>query len=171
MAAELTTGTTYAGLMGVDTVSKEGYGYGHVYSQSGLEANDLLVALRGSNNSETVRAAGYLGGLAGFNSLRGTIDTSATGQWFVYSDNATTASTVGGIVGQNESNVTDKSVLDTVVNCAAVRRLRACLMGLRTRMIQTMTTFTRAKIVLLSMWAVSLASSRTAAMTGGLSAR
>lgn len=122
MAAELTTGTTYAGLMGVDTVSKEGYGYGHVYSQSGLEANDLLVALRGSNNSETVRAAGYLGGLAGFNSLRGTIDTSATGQWFVYSDNATTASTVGGIVGQNESNVTDKSVLDTVVNCAAVRR-------------------------------------------------
>ena len=122
MAAELTTGTTYANLMGVDTVSKEGCGYGNVYSQSGLAANDLLVALRGSNNSETVRAAGYLGGLAGFNSLRGTIDTSATGQWFVYSDNATTASTVGGIVGQNESNVTDKSVLDTVVNCAAVRR-------------------------------------------------
>lgn len=120
MAAELTTGTTYAGLKGVDTVSAQGYG--NVYSQSGLAANDLLVALRGSNNSETVRAAGYLGGLAGFNSLRGTIDTSATGQWFVYSDNATTASTVGGIVGQNESNVTDKSVLDTVVNCAAVRR-------------------------------------------------
>lgn len=120
MAAELTTGKTYADLKGVDTVSVQGYGY--VYSQSGLAANDLLVALRGSNNSETVRAAGYLGGLAGFNSLRGTIDTSATGQWFVYSDNATTASTVGGIVGQNESNVTDKSVLDTVVNCAAVRR-------------------------------------------------
>lgn len=122
MAAELTTGKTYANLMGVDTVSKEGCGYRNVYNQSGLAANDLLVALRGSNNSETVRAAGYLGGLAGFNSLRGTIDTSATGQWFVYSDNATTASTVGGIVGQNESNVTDKSVLDTVVNCAAVRR-------------------------------------------------
>lgn len=120
MAAELTTGKTYADLKGVDTVSVQGYG--NVYSQSGLAANDLLVALRGSNNSETVRAAGYLGGLAGFNSLRGTIDTSATGQWFVYSDNATTASTVGGIVGQNESNVTDKSVLDTVVNCAAVRR-------------------------------------------------
>lgn len=120
MAAELTTGKTYAGLKGVDTVSVQGYG--NVYSQSGLAANDLLVALRGSNNSETVRAAGYLGGLAGFNSLRGTIDTSATGKWFVYSDNATTASTVGGIVGQNESNVTDKSVLDTVVNCAAVRR-------------------------------------------------
>lgn len=120
MAAELTTGKTYAGLKGVDTVSVQGYGY--VYSQSGLAANDLLVALRGSNNSETVRAAGYLGGLAGFNSLRGTIDTSATGKWFVYSDNATTASTVGGIVGQNESNVTGKSVLDTVVNCAAVRR-------------------------------------------------
>ena len=122
MAAELTTGKTYANLMGVDTVSKEGCGYRNVYNQSGLAANDLLVALRGSNNSETVRADGYLGGLAGFNSLRGTIGTSATGQWFVYSDNATTASTVGGIIGQNESNVTDKSVLDTVVNCAAVRR-------------------------------------------------
>lgn len=129
MAAELTTGKTYANLMGVDTVSKEGCGYGNVYSQSGLAANDLLVALRGSNNSETVRAAGYLGGLAGFNSLRGTIDTSATGQWFVYSDNATTASTVGGIVGQNESNVTDKSVLDTVVNCAAVRRFTRVFNG------------------------------------------
>lgn len=120
MAAELTTGKTYAGLKGVDTVTDKGYT--NVYSDTGLAANDLLVALRGSNNSETVRAAGYLGGLAGFNSLRGTIDTSATGQWFVYSDNATTASTVGGIVGQNESNVTGKSVLDTVVNCAAVRR-------------------------------------------------
>lgn len=120
MAAELTTGTTYAGLKGVDTVTDKGYT--NVYNNTGLAANDLLVALRGSNNSETVRAAGYLGGLAGFNSLHGTIDTSATGQWFVYSDNATTASTVGGIVGQNESNVTDKSVLDTVVNCAAVRR-------------------------------------------------
>lgn len=133
MAAELTTGTTYAGLMGVDTVSKEGYGYGHVYSQSGLEANDLLVALRGSNNSETVRAEGYLGGLAGFNSLRGTIGTSATGKWFVYSDNATTASTVGGIVGQNESNVTDKSVLDTVVNCAAVRRFTRVFDGAKNK--------------------------------------
>lgn len=129
MAAELTTGKTYANLMGVDTVSKEGCGYRNVYNQSGLAANDLLVALRGSNNSETVRAAGYLGGLAGFNSLRGTIDTSATGKWFVYSDNATTASTVGGIVGQNESNVTDKSVLDTVVNCAAVRRFTRVFNG------------------------------------------
>ena len=120
MAAELTTGKTYADLKGVDTVTYKGYT--NVYNNTGLAANDLLVALRGSNNSETVRAAGYLGGLAGFNSLRGTIDTSATGKWFVYSDNATTASTVGGIVGQNESNVTGKSLLDTVVNCAAVRR-------------------------------------------------
>lgn len=127
MAAELTTGTTYAGLKGVDTVTDKGYT--NVYNNTGLAANDLLVALRGSNNSETVRAAGYLGGLAGFNSLRGTIDTSATGQWFVYSDNATTASTVGGIVGQNESNVTDKSVLDTVVNCAAVRRFTRVFNG------------------------------------------
>lgn len=133
MAAELTTGKTYANLMGVDTVSKEGCGYRNVYNQSGLAANDLLVALRGSNNSETVRADGYLGGLAGFNSLRGTIGTSATGQWFVYSDNATTASTVGGIIGQNESNVTDKSVLDTVVNCAAVRRFTRVFDGAKNK--------------------------------------
>lgn len=127
MAAELTTGTAYADLKGVDTVTKKGYT--DVYSDTGLAANDLLVGLRGSNNSETARAAGYLGGLAGFNSLHGTIDTSATGQWFVYSDNATTASTVGGIIGQNESNVTDKSVLDTVVNCAAVRRFTRVFNG------------------------------------------
>ena len=131
MAAELTTGTTYAGLKGVDTVTDKGYT--NVYNNTGLAANDLLVALRGSNNSETVRAAGYLGGLAGFNSLRGTIGTSATGQWFVYSDNATTASTVGGIVGQNESNVTDKSVLDTVVNCAAVRRFTRVFDGAKNK--------------------------------------
>lgn len=131
MAAELTTGKTYAGLKGVDTVTDKGYT--NVYNNTGLAANDLLVALRGSNNSETVCAAGYLGGLAGFNSLRGTIDTSATGQWFVYSDNATTASTVGGIVGQNESNVTDKSVLDTVVNCAAVRRFTRVFDGAKNK--------------------------------------
>lgn len=131
MAAELTTGKTYAGLKGVDTVTDKGYT--NVYNNTGLAANDLLVALRGSNNSETVRAAGNLGGLAGFNSLRGTIDTSATGQWFVYSDNATTASTVGGIVGQNESNVTDKSVLDTVVNCAAVRRFTRVFDGAKNK--------------------------------------
>lgn len=131
MAAELTTGKTYAGLKGVDTVTDNGYT--NVYNNTGLAANDLLVALRGSNNSETVRAAGYLGGLAGFNSLRGTIDTSATGKWFVYSDNATTASTVGGIVGQNESNVTDKSVLDTVVNCAAVRRFTRVFDGAKNK--------------------------------------
>ena len=131
MAAELTTGKTYAGLKGVDTVTDKGYT--NVYNNTGLAANDLLVALRGSNNSETVRAAGYLGGLAGFNSLRGTIDTSATGQWFVYSDNATTASTVGGIVGQNESNVTDKSVMDTVVNCAAVRRFTRVFDGAKNK--------------------------------------
>ena len=131
MAAELTTGKTYAGLKGVDTVTDNGYT--NVYNNTGLAANDLLVALRGSNNSETVRAAGYLGGLAGYNSLRGTIDTSATGQWFVYSDNATTASTVGGIVGQNESNVTDKSVLDTVVNCAAVRRFTRVFDGAKNK--------------------------------------
>ena len=79
MAAELTTGTTYAGLKGVDTVTDKGYT--NVYSDTGLAANDLLVALRGSNNSETVRAAGYLGGLAGLtlSAVQSTLPPPASG--------------------------------------------------------------------------------------------
>ena len=111
----------YAGLKGVDTVTNNGYT--NVYNATGLAVNDLLVGLRGSNYDMTNVAAGYLGGIAGFNSLNGSIRSTATGKWFVYGDNVPqTETTVGGIIGQNESNVTDGNVLDTVVNCAAVRR-------------------------------------------------
>lgn len=121
MAAELTKGTTYAGLKGVDTVTNKGYT--SVYNNTGLEANDLLVALRGSNKDMNNLASGHLGGITGFNGLKGSISSTATGKWFVYADNAARDdTTVGGIVGQNESNVTGTSALDTVVNCAAVRR-------------------------------------------------
>ena len=121
MAAELTKGTTYAGLKGVDTVTNNGYT--SVYNNTGLEANDLLVALRGSNKDMNNLASGHLGGITGFNGLKGSISSTATGKWFVYADNAARDdTTVGGIVGQNESNVTGTSALDTVVNCAAVRR-------------------------------------------------
>ena len=121
MAAELTKGTTYADLKGVDTVTKKGYT--DVYSDAGLAANDLLVGLRGSNKDMNNLASGHLGGITGFNGLNGSISSTATGKWFVYADNAARDdTTVGGIVGQNESNVTGTSALDTVVNCAAVRR-------------------------------------------------
>lgn len=121
MAAELTTGKTYAGLKGVDTVTDKGYT--NVYSDTGLAANDLLVALRGSNKDMNNLASGHLGGITGFNGLNGSISSTASGKWFVYADNAARDdTTVGGIVGQNESNVTGTSALDTVVNCAAVRR-------------------------------------------------
>lgn len=121
MAAELTTGKTYADLKGVDTVTDKGYT--NVYSDTGLAANDLLVALRGSNKDMNNLASGHLGGITGFNGLNGSISSTASGKWFVYADNAARDdTTVGGIVGQNESNVTGTSALDTVVNCAAVRR-------------------------------------------------
>lgn len=113
--------SSYAGLKGVDTVTDKGYT--SVYNDTGLAANDLLVGLRGSNKDMNNLASGHLGGITGFNGLNGSISSTATGKWFVYADNAARDdTTVGGIVGQNESNVTGTSALDTVVNCAAVRR-------------------------------------------------
>lgn len=113
--------SNFVDLKGVDTVTNKGYT--NVYSDTGLAANDLLVGLRGSNKDMNNLASGHLGGITGFNGLNGSISSTASGKWFVYADNAARDdTTVGGIVGQNESNVTGTSVLDTVVNCAAVRR-------------------------------------------------
>lgn len=113
--------SNFVDLKGVDTVTNKGYT--NVYSDTGLAANDLLVSLRGSNKDMNNLASGHLGGITGFNGLNGSISSTASGKWFVYADNAARDdTTVGGIVGQNESNVTGTSALDTVVNCAAVRR-------------------------------------------------
>lgn len=113
--------SNFVDLKGVDTVTNQGYT--NVYSDTGLAANDLLVGLRGSNKDMNNLASGHLGGITGFNGLNGSISSTASGKWFVYADNAARDdTTVGGIVGQNESNVTGTSALDTVVNCAAVRR-------------------------------------------------
>jgi len=113
--------SNFVALKGVDTVTNKGYT--NVYSDTGLAANDLLVGLRGSNKDMNNLASGHLGGITGFNGLNGSISSTASGKWFVYADNAARDdTTVGGIVGQNESNVTGTSALDTVVNCAAVRR-------------------------------------------------
>lgn len=113
--------SNFVDLKGVDTVTNKGYT--NVYSDTGLAANDLLVGLRGSNKDMNNLASGHLGGITGFNGLNGSISSTACGKWFVYADNAARDdTTVGGIVGQNESNVTGTSALDTVVNCAAVRR-------------------------------------------------
>lgn len=90
-------------------------------TKAGLAANDLTVVLRGNNNvdnNDSQRGSGYLGGITGYNSVTGAITDSATGRWFVYGDNISKASTIGGIVG---TNISSKD-LTTLVNCAAVRR-------------------------------------------------
>lgn len=107
-------GNTYDSLKGVDTVSKNNYS--EVYT-TGLSQNDLLVGLRGTTATNG-KSSGYLGGVAGFNTVNGTITGAATGKWFVYGDNTTVESKIGGMIGMNEA--TGKVKL--LVNCAAVRR-------------------------------------------------
>lgn len=108
-------GTAYNSLKGVDTVSKNNYN--NVYTATGLAENDLLVGLRGTTDTNG-KSSGYLGGVAGFNTVNGTITGAATGKWFVYGDNTTDESKIGGMIGMNEA--TGKVKL--LVNCAAVRR-------------------------------------------------
>lgn len=108
-------GDTYKDLKGVDTVSPNNYN--NVYT-TGLSQNDLLVGLRGTTAATTGKSSGYLGGVAGFNTVNGTITGAATGKWFVYGDNTTDESKIGGMIGMNEA--TGKVKL--LVNCAAVRR-------------------------------------------------
>ena len=107
-------GNTYNSLKGVDTVSKDGYG--NVYT-TGLAKNDLLVGLRGTTDTSG-KSSGYLGGVAGFNTVNGTITGAATGKWFVYGDNTTDESKIGGMIGMNEAT----GEVKLLVNCAAVRR-------------------------------------------------
>ena len=108
-------GTDYNNIKGVDTVSKSDYGT--VYTDTGLAKNDLLVGLRGTTDTSG-KSSGYLGGVAGFNTVNGTITGAATGKWFVYGDNTTDESKIGGVIGMNEATGEVKQL----VNCAAVRR-------------------------------------------------
>ena len=108
-------GNTYNNLKGVDTVSTNHYN--NVYTTS-LSQNDLLVGLRGTTAATTGKSSGYLGGVAGFNTVNGTITRAATGKWFVYGDNTTDESKIGGMIGMNEAT----GEVKLLVNCAAVRR-------------------------------------------------
>lgn len=108
-------GDTYNSLKGVDTVSKNNYS--EVYTATGLAENDLLVGLRGTTDTNG-KSSGYLGGVAGFNTVNGTITGAATGKWFVYGDNTTDESKIGGMIGMNEAT----GEVKLLVNCAAVRR-------------------------------------------------
>lgn len=108
-------GTAYDSLKGVDTVSPNHYNT--VYTTAGLAKNDLLVGLRGTT-ATTGKSSGYLGGVAGFNTVNGTITGAATGKWFVYGDNTTDESKIGGMIGMNEAT----GEVKLLVNCAAVRR-------------------------------------------------
>lgn len=107
----------YAALHGKDTVPETRDNSYSAYSGTALGRNALTVALRGCT-SDNDRANGYLGGITGFNAASGSIMSTATGNWFVYGDNVSTGSTVGGAVGQNET----AAEMAYVVNCAAVRR-------------------------------------------------
>ena len=109
-------GTAYDSLKGVDTVSLNNYS--EVYTATGLAKNDLLVGLRGTTAAATGKSSGYLGGVAGFNTVNGTITGAATGKWFVYGDNTTDESKIGGMIGMNEAT----GEVKLLVNCAAVRR-------------------------------------------------
>lgn len=106
---------TYKDLKGVDTVSQNHYS--EVYTTTGLSQNDLLVGLRGTTDTNG-KSSGYLGGVAGFNTVNGTISRAATGKWFVYGDNTTVESKIGGMIGMNEAT----GEVKLLVNCAAVRR-------------------------------------------------
>lgn len=108
-------GDTYNSLKGVDTVSTNNYN--NVYTATGLAKNDLLVGLRGTTAANG-KSSGYLGGVAGFNTVNGTITRAATGKWFVYGDNTTDESKIGGMIGMNEAT----GEVKLLVNCAAVRR-------------------------------------------------
>lgn len=108
-------GNTYNSLKGVDTVSPNKYNT--VYTTTGLSQNDLLVGLRGTTDTNG-KSSGYLGGVAGFNTVNGTITGAATGKWFVYGDNTTDESKIGGMIGMNEAT----GEVKLLVNCAAVRR-------------------------------------------------
>lgn len=108
-------GTAYNSLKGVDTVSSNNYNT--VYTTTGLSQNDLLVGLRGTTATNG-KSSGYLGGVAGFNTVNGTITGAATGKWFVYGDNTTDESKIGGMIGMNEAT----GEVKLLVNCAAVRR-------------------------------------------------
>lgn len=108
--------TAFTALRGVDAVRD--VGYTTVYTD-GLAKNQLTVALRGSATISTEEAAGYLGGVTGYNTDTGVLHDTATGKWFVYCDNGNVDNAViGGMIGQNES---DKDMTN-LLNCAAVRR-------------------------------------------------
>ena len=114
MISTLKGDTAYNSLKGVDTVSTNNYS--EVYT-TGLAKNDLLVGLRGTTAANG-KSSGYLGGVAGFNTVNGTITGAATGKWFVYGDNTTDESKIGGMIGMNEAT----GEVKLLVNCAAVRR-------------------------------------------------
>ena len=116
--------TAFTDLRGVDAV-RDGDDYTTVYTD-GLTKNQLTVALRGSATNSKEEAAGYLGGVTGYNTNTGVLHDTATGKWFVYCDNGNVDNAViGGMIGQNES---DKDMTN-LLNCAAVRRFNRTVDG------------------------------------------
>ena len=115
--AEKKLQTDFKAMQGFDTLTYGEKNYNTVYTNRSV--NQLLVSLHGGSGWGDF-ANGYLGGVTGFNDVSGQITDSASGQWFVYADNINQSwGAVGGVIGQNESDVDSTSGL---VNFAAVRR-------------------------------------------------
>ena len=111
MVAELTIGTTYASLKGVDIAPAA---KGDAWSDA--SQNQLQLTLTGN---------GYLAGVTAFNALHGSVTNSASGKWFIYGNGISGDGVVGGVIGQNES----EQNLSGLVNCAAVRRYTSRVTG------------------------------------------
>lgn len=76
------------------------------------ETNQTVITMRYGS------ALGYMGGIVGFNSTTGTVSQCASGKWFVYGRDLNEASSIGGVIGQNES----EAVVSFDLNCAYVER-------------------------------------------------
>lgn len=106
MVAELTkTSGLYTALKGIDEISDS------------ADAGNNQLRLKLGASAIASSAAGYAGGVAGYNTPAGLIKDTASGKWFVYGQNLNSGSAVGGMIGQNESEQQNTNL----VNCAATR--------------------------------------------------
>ncbi|MBR4208144.1 MAG: prepilin-type N-terminal cleavage/methylation domain-containing protein [Lachnospiraceae bacterium] len=85
------------------------------------ENNDVTVLEKDKFDAQIRMSAegfGHLGGIAGCNGSKGSVVGCASGKWYICSNITDISATVGGIIGQNES----EKVVAYNVNCAYVRR-------------------------------------------------
>ncbi|MCR4936880.1 MAG: prepilin-type N-terminal cleavage/methylation domain-containing protein [Lachnospiraceae bacterium] len=85
------------------------------------ENNDVTVLDKNKFDAQIRMSSGgfgHLGGIAGCNGSKGSVVGCASGKWYVCSNLTDISASVGGVIGQNES----EKVVAYNVNCAYVRR-------------------------------------------------